>query len=280
MQGTQGTGAGPNGRKSVNYVLVRTVRIIALYLIVGLLWIFFSDGLMSILPSKDSILLFSKIKGFAYVLITAALFFLLIFREIKKATLAKDRAEKLNHDLRDANALFAAIFDSSADVTVFAVDRQRRYLIFNGNYRQIVRERWGEDIEAGDDFLAVVPDAEMRIVILKLYEDALAGHSAAHVTEYGVSPQPAAYWQSVYSPIRLEDGSVTGVACFSVNITARKLAEEEREYLLYHDKLTGLYNRRYYEDALTEMDQPANYPISLVIGDVNGLKLVNDAFGH
>lgn len=64
------------------------------------------------------------------------------------------------------------------------------------------------------------------------------------------------------------------------NITERKEAESEILYLSYHDQLTGLYNRRYFEDELARYDVPRNYPISFIMADVNGLKLTNDSFGH
>jgi diguanylate cyclase (GGDEF)-like protein len=51
-------------------------------------------------------------------------------------------------------------------------------------------------------------------------------------------------------------------------------------HLSYHDKLTGLYNRRYYEEKVNSLDNASNLPISFIIGDVNGLKLTNDAYGH
>ncbi len=57
-------------------------------------------------------------------------------------------------------------------------------------------------------------------------------------------------------------------------------AEKENLYLSYHDALTGVYNRRYYEMEVRRMDVPENLPISVIMVDVNGLKLVNDAFGH
>ncbi|MDR3542129.1 MAG: PAS domain S-box protein [Desulfosporosinus sp.] len=64
------------------------------------------------------------------------------------------------------------------------------------------------------------------------------------------------------------------------DITKRKQKEDENRYLSYHDVLTGLYNRRFYEEEINRLDTERNLPISIVIGDVNGLKLVNDAFGH
>lgn len=63
-------------------------------------------------------------------------------------------------------------------------------------------------------------------------------------------------------------------------INERTKREEEISYLSYHDKLTGLFNRRYYEVEIKRLDTKRNLPISIIIGDVNGLKLINDAFGH
>jgi len=65
-----------------------------------------------------------------------------------------------------------------------------------------------------------------------------------------------------------------------VDINERKLKEEKISYLSYHDQLTGLYNRRFYEEELLRLDTERNLPITIVMGDVNGLKLINDSFGH
>lgn len=55
---------------------------------------------------------------------------------------------------------------------------------------------------------------------------------------------------------------------------------EEIIYLSHNDKLTGLYNRRFYEEVIKSLDTKGNLPISIIMGDVNGLKLTNDGFGH
>jgi diguanylate cyclase (GGDEF)-like protein/PAS domain S-box-containing protein len=64
------------------------------------------------------------------------------------------------------------------------------------------------------------------------------------------------------------------------DITERKRAEEEINFLTFHDKLTGLYNRVFFEEELKRIDTERQLPISIIIGDVNGLKLINDALGH
>lgn len=73
------------------------------------------------------------------------------------------------------------------------------------------------------------------------------------------------------------DIEIVGV---SRNIEKRKRAEKEVLYLSYHDQLTGLYNRRFYEEELQRLDTERNLPIALIMADVNGLKLINDAYGH
>ena len=64
------------------------------------------------------------------------------------------------------------------------------------------------------------------------------------------------------------------------DITERRLYEEKITYLSFRDVLTGLYNRRYFEEELRRMDTARQLPISVISGDVNGLKLTNDVFGH
>jgi diguanylate cyclase (GGDEF)-like protein len=64
------------------------------------------------------------------------------------------------------------------------------------------------------------------------------------------------------------------------DITRIRKTEEEIRYLSYHDYLTGLFNRRFYEEVLIKLDSEENYPLTLVMADVNGLKMINDSFGH
>lgn len=68
----------------------------------------------------------------------------------------------------------------------------------------------------------------------------------------------------------------------TINVGLNKTQEyfSQLVYLSYHDQLTGLYNRRFFEEELIRLDVKENLPITIVIVDVNGLKLINDSFGH
>jgi diguanylate cyclase (GGDEF)-like protein len=64
------------------------------------------------------------------------------------------------------------------------------------------------------------------------------------------------------------------------DITARKKAETHLEYLSKRDELTGLFNRSFYVAELARLARMRQFPLSVIIIDLNGLKRVNDTFGH
>ena len=64
-----------------------------------------------------------------------------------------------------------------------------------------------------------------------------------------------------------------------IDITESKLRFLQIQYMNDHDALTGLYNRLYFEAAKADLDRGDNHPLSIVLTDINGLKLVNEAFG-
>ena len=76
------------------------------------------------------------------------------------------------------------------------------------------------------------------------------------------------------------NGNIISLWGAAQDITERKKAEEKLVYISFHDHLTDLYNRRFFEEELKRLDKDCNLPISIIMCDINGLKLVNDSFGH
>ncbi|WP_332447536.1 diguanylate cyclase [Sphaerochaeta sp.] len=83
-----------------------------------------------------------------------------------------------------------------------------------------------------------------------------------------------------YSYPQIKNGVVIGAVVTFTNNTERKAALKKIQYLSYHDQLTGLSNRAYFDEALHYLNTEEHLPISIIVGDVNGLKLTNDIFGH
>jgi diguanylate cyclase (GGDEF)-like protein/PAS domain S-box-containing protein len=82
------------------------------------------------------------------------------------------------------------------------------------------------------------------------------------------------------APIKTHNNVINGIVIVFRDCTYKLKKQQEIEYLNHHDQLTGVYNRRYFEDALKQLSSPRHLPLSIIMIDVDGLKLINDAFGH
>ena len=82
------------------------------------------------------------------------------------------------------------------------------------------------------------------------------------------------------APIKGRESDIRGVVLVFRDVSKEKSQQEQIRFISYHDELTGLFNRRYFEEIIHEIDRPENLPISIIMGDVNGLKITNDTFGH
>ncbi len=77
----------------------------------------------------------------------------------------------------------------------------------------------------------------------------------------------------------LKDPNIEGLLLTYHDITERKKQEAKLLYMGYHDPLTGLYNRSFFEEEMRRLDTQRQLPLSVVVGDINGLKLINDVLG-
>lgn len=75
-------------------------------------------------------------------------------------------------------------------------------------------------------------------------------------------------------------GNVQGIVGRSIDVTERKKYEEKLEYLSYTDTLTGAKNRTSFEELEKNLSVEENMPLGVIMGDADGLKLVNDTLGH
>lgn len=126
--------------------------------------------------------------------------------------------------------------------------------LIDPEFREYVRIKWEEAIILGD-------------VFREEYSITTAMGDVKWVYEQG---------RCVYG----ENGRAIALEGLIIDITERKKKEDEINYLNYYDVLTDLYNRRFFVKRLIELDEKSCLPLSVIIGDINGLKLINDAFGH
>jgi diguanylate cyclase (GGDEF)-like protein/PAS domain S-box-containing protein len=96
----------------------------------------------------------------------------------------------------------------------------------------------------------------------------------------GVKPDGTVFDIEQYANLVSNDCKPLAIMLLVIDITDRKKEAERIKYLSFHDGLTGLYNRAYFEEELKRLDTPRQLPLSFIIGDLNSLKLVNDSYGH
>jgi len=89
-------------------------------------------------------------------------------------------------------------------------------------------------------------------------------------------PSGVAGWFEAYST-RINYEGTDALLVLVRDTTERKREQEQMEFLSWHDPLTHVYNRRYFEELLSDNDFPRP---GVVVVDLDGLKLVNDAIGH
>ncbi len=78
----------------------------------------------------------------------------------------------------------------------------------------------------------------------------------------------------------IRHGDENVVLAIVKDITDRKKHETELKYISFHDQLTELYNRHFLEEEMKRLDTVRQLPISIIMADLNGLKLINDTYGH
>ena len=81
--------------------------------------------------------------------------------------------------------------------------------------------------------------------------------------------------QGVYK----EDGSVEAIESIIIDINESKQQQLKIQYINDHDYLTGVYNRSYYERAKEQLEKEYAFPVSIIMADIDGLRLINNAFG-
>lgn len=190
--------------------------------------------------------------------------------------LAMDITERKSREqqLWESREQFKALAEHSQDV-IMRFDRQHRHLYVN----PVTEDMTGVKPE---DFIGKTHE-EMGFPkeLVQLWDQAIEEVFVSSATGKMEFELPGGRWMDwILVPEFSEKGEVAAVITSAREITHRKLAEEKIRTISFHDSLTGLHNRRYLEGEIERLDVPEALPLSVIMADSNGLKLVNDTYGH
>lgn len=293
-------------KEKVNSILKKnrlnyeSIKISLIYLILGFAWVYFSDRTTNLLLSNRNILLtVNTYKGLMYIFLTSCILFLLINNLLKKIYL---KEEQLKNSYAELEAYVQQLAASDEEL-------RAQYDQIYENEQQLSKseEKSRAIIQAIPDVLFIINrqgvflDCEANDnTMLLVSKEFFLGKSIEEVMPKEISDLAYENLNLVFESGNLQsfeyeliDKGIVGyyeirmvkkgkdeVLAILRNITKRKELEKSLEFLSYNDQLTGLRNRRFYEEELKRLDVKENYPLTIILGDANGLKLINDSFGH
>lgn len=188
----------------------------------------------------------------------------------------KERIDTTN-ELKQQQILLKSMIDSPEHMEIFAIDEKFQYLTFNQFHQKSMFQYYKINIKVSDNYLLCINNETMKKRIEETLIRVLKGEHIINVIEIETTKDK--FYEETYTPIT-NKGHVTGITVISREVTARKNHEASILYLSYYDYLTGLGNRRLYQQKINELSDEASFPAVIIMGDINGLKLMNDAFGH
>lgn len=179
-------------------------------------------------------------------------------------------------ELNENRTLLNSIINGTTDV-IFAKNTLGKYLLLNNAAEKALGENANDIIGKDDTYLSTNEEA---LEIMARDHQVFKDNKTITYEETLNYQNEKKIYLSTKGPLLDKNNQGYGIFVIARDISERKKFEEDILYLSYHDQLTGLYNRRFFEVELARIDQPRNLPLTIVMGDVNGLKLINDSFGH
>lgn len=195
-------------------------------------------------------------------------------RQLSQLLIRRSREKEINRLLRENSIIFNSTQDMLALIRRNNLGRYT-FVRVNSIFDELTGMN-GDDIVGKDPLDIFGPDKGSEIV--NHNDDCLLAEVPVSYEMEIELPSGDKVFQVTLNPVRIDDESY--IVASAKDISEERSNQERVEYLSFHDQLTGLYNRHYFNHSLRRLDNARNLPLSLIMIDVNGLKLVNDAFGH
>lgn len=185
------------------------------------------------------------------------------------------KEKRINIILRESEEKYKLLFENAVEAIMVLQDG--KFKIFDPIAEKILKSDANRLKTV--DFMEIVY-SEDKERISKLHLDRLSGKESGTKHTFRIVGEKGEIVWVESKGIKIAWNNRPASLNFITDITDRKKKEEDILYLSFHDQLTGAYNRRFFEEELQRLDNLRNLPLTIVMIDVNGLKIFNDLLGH
>lgn len=254
------------------------LRIVCIYIFFGSLWIFFSDSiLLSIVSGSEQFTRYSMYKGWAFILITSTLLYLIIRKTLKQQN-------QIEHSLQTSEERWKFALEGAGD-GVWDWNVQTGQVFRSTRWKEIygyLNNELGETAEAGRALIHM-DDAKNAINDINAY---LSGKTNNFMSEFRLLCKDGTWkWTLSRGMLvsRTKDGEPLRMIGTHTDITARKQSEAQVIRLAHYDQVTHLPNRVLFLDRFNQELKKASrskQKIALIYLDLDHFKEINDTLGH
>jgi diguanylate cyclase (GGDEF)-like protein/PAS domain S-box-containing protein len=192
-----------------------------------------------------------------------------IIRDITESVIISEK-------LKESESRYKELFDNaSALIWTFKEDGQ--LTSYNKSFAEMMGISFNNSGHSIERFLSKTTTTKMgnQSVFAYFLEHINTRIEIEMVNQAGATVAIELHTRIVYKNDQIDELQAVGN-----DVTDKKLAEAKIKFLTEHDTLTGLHNRLYFDRKLNKLENEDVHNLSIIIGDINGLKMVNDAFGH
>ncbi len=283
-----------------NKLRSESIKICLVYLMCGFAWIYFSEKITYLFfRSEDNLLIANMYKGFVFIIVTSCILYLLM-KKFWKIIFLREKELKDNNITLEAYVEKLAASKEKLRIQYKKICKDEQRLIKSEEKNRAI-------IKAMPDTLFIINFEGILMDYEVNEENILLNDKEEFIGKTIAEIMPREVAEIAYKNLELviESGNLCSFECKLINenivkyyecrmvikgenevlaivrnITRSKELEKSLEYLSYNDQLTGVKSRRFYEEELKRLDVKENLPLTIVLGDANGLKLINDSFGH
>lgn len=246
------------------------LKITAGYIAVGILWILFSDELVTaIFLDKEYLKQVQTIKGWFFVVVTGT--FLYLFLRIQFSNI-----RQVNESLASKNAFINQIYNG-INCVIFVWQQDGTIVDCNQYFTDLLGYTREEAIGQNWNF---VLDKEQRDAVYLRVKHRLSEKENQENTRSLVSTKSGEVRDILWNNRILEDGEGSDnlIISFGIDVTKEREMELERNIWLFHDKLTQSGNAVKLEMDCKAYIQSQKH-FTMIIADIAKLSQINNQFG-